>query len=92
MGVNFPTPAQSVPPITAEWACWALTGDWATRKGGLKRNDTEQFLKDGEIGFAEINSVSIFNIQACNPILVVPPNTIINPNKSMIWDRPLDVK
>jgi hypothetical protein len=48
------------------------------------------FLKDAEIVFSEMNSVriirGIYNIQACNPILVVPPNAIINPKKSMIWD------
>ena len=44
----------------------------------------------GKIGFAEIKNVRIIrgisNILACNPILVVPPNAIINPKKSMIWD------
>ena len=38
-------------------------------------------MKDAEFGFAEINSVgiktSIFNTQAGNPILLVPPNAII---------------
>ena len=47
------------------------------------------FLKDAEIGFKEIeceNSVriirAIYNIQACNPILLVPQNAIINPKKA----------
>ena len=44
------------------------------------------FLKDAEIGYADINSVriirGIFNIQACNPILVVPLSAIINPEKA----------
>ena len=48
------------------------------------------FLKDAEIGFAEINSVRIIrgisNIQACNPSLVVLPNVIINPKRSLIRD------
>ena len=43
------------------------------------RNRT--FLKDVEIGFAEMNSVGIIRgilyIQACKPFLVVPPNVII---------------
>jgi hypothetical protein len=46
-------------------------------------------LKDAEIGFAEINSVritrGILNIQACNPIIVVPPNATLkntNPKKA----------
>ena len=64
-----------------------ITADWATQEGGLKRNDTNQnFLKDAEIGFAEMNSVriirGIFNKKGCNPILVVPPNAIINPKKA----------
>ena len=44
------------------------------------------FLKHAEIGFVEMNSVrrirGISNIQACNPILVVPPNIIINSKKA----------
>ena len=51
------------------------------------RHDAKLFLKDVEIGFAEMNSErirGIFNIQECNPILVVPPNAIIYPKKSMI--------
>ena len=54
------------------------------------------FLKDAEIGFAEINSVriirGILNIHTCNPILVVPPNASSTPKcnyehkKSMKWD------
>jgi hypothetical protein len=40
-------------------------------------------LEDAEIGFAEINTVGIIrgisDLPACNPILVVSPNAIINP-------------
>ena len=43
------------------------------------------FLKDAEIVFTEMSSVRIIrgiaNTQACNYILVVPPNAIINPKK-----------
>ena len=43
------------------------------------------FLKDAEIGFAKNNSVRIlrglFNIQACNTILIVPQYAIINHKK-----------
>ena len=65
---NLPMHAQSVRPIAAEWP---------TQEGGLKRNDTNQnFLKDAEIGFAEMNSVriirGIFYISACNPISSTP--------------------
>ena len=77
--MNLLTHAQSVQPITA---------DWATGERGLDTNQSG--LKDAEIGFAEINSVrlrrGISNIQACNPILVVPPNAIMNHKKSMILD------
>jgi hypothetical protein len=45
------------------------------------------FLKDAEIGFAEINGLrvirSISNLQACKPILVVPLNAIMNSLKTM---------
>ena len=47
------------------------------------------FLKDADIGFAEMNSLRILrgisNIPACNPIIVVPPNAINNP-KTFTWD------
>ena len=56
-------------------------------RGALKRHDTKgTFLKDADIGFAEINSARIIrgisNIHACNPILVVYPNAIIYPKKA----------
>ena len=51
------------------------------------------FLKDAEIGFAENNSVRIlrglFNIQACNTILIVPQYAIINKQKKKTpYDHP----
>ena len=59
---------------------------WATQEGGLKATCFKTFLRDVEIGFVKMNSVriirGIFNIQACNPIVVVPPNAIINPKKA----------
>ena len=47
------------------------------------------FFKDAEIGFAEIDSVTIIrgicHTQACKPILVLPPNAIINLKKAGYW-------
>ena len=44
------------------------------------------FLKDAEIGLAEISENvrirAIFNIQACNQILLLPPHAIINPKQA----------
>ena len=52
-------------------------------RGALKRHDTNQTVFEiCKIGFAEINRLRIMRgnpIQVCNPILVVPPNSIIKP-------------
>ena len=70
----------------------------ATRDELLGRADQSQqtglhlscVFEDAEIGFVEISSLRIkrriSNIEACNRILVVPPNAVIHPKKSMIWD------
>jgi hypothetical protein len=50
------------------------------------RNDGKNYVFDAEIGFAEINSVRIVrgisNMPACNHILVVPQNAVINPKNA----------
>ena len=52
-------------------------------KRSTNHNRVQRFLEDAEIGFAEINTVGIIrgisDLPACNPILVVSPNAIINP-------------
>ena len=58
--------------------------DRATRMGAGKRHDRKQTTFERcLIGFAEMTSVRIIwgisNTQSCNPILVIPPNAIINP-------------
>ena len=58
--------------------------------GGGPQSDMLQnsmLLKDVETGFAEMSSVRMQRgMYVCNPILVVPPNAIINPKKIMIWE------
>ena len=44
----------------------------------LQRHDAKQNV--GDIGFAEMNSV--IRVTLCYPILVVPPNAIINQKKA----------
>ena len=56
-------------------------------KGAWKQRDSYQnILKDAEIAFSETNSVwiirGIYIIQACNFILELTPNAIINPKKA----------
>ena len=88
VNINLLTEAQSFRPITA------------VGYSGLKATwyKTDLSFKDAEIRFAEINSArikkGISSIQACNPILVVPPNSIINPKKALygifnlsVWPR-----
>ena len=61
--------------------------DWATGKRALKRHDTKQNVFERRWKWFWRNKLRIirgnFNIQACNPILVVPPNAVINPKK--VW-------